>query len=56
MKVYSERTENVTYINIWDITLNKSGKPMPEIFIQDMLHYNEKGYDLWYSVLKNYIP
>lgn len=56
MEVYCERTDKVTFINIWDITLNESGKPMPEIFIQDMLHYNDKGYDLWHSVLKNYIP
>ncbi|WP_215222993.1 SGNH/GDSL hydrolase family protein [Echinicola shivajiensis] len=56
MKVYCERTEKVTFVNIWDITLNENGKPMPEIFEQDMLHYNDKGYDLWHSVLKSYIP
>ncbi|UCS95587.1 G-D-S-L family lipolytic protein [Echinicola marina] len=56
MEIYCKKTDKVSFINIWDITLNENGKPMPEIFIEDMLHYNDKGYDLWYSVLKNYIP
>ncbi|MEO9894695.1 GDSL-type esterase/lipase family protein [Aurantibacter sp.] len=29
---------------------------MQDIFIEDGLHMNAKGYDIWYNVIKNYIP
>ena len=35
------------YINIWDPMLNEDGTRMPELFIEDGLHMNEKGYEVW---------
>ncbi len=35
------------YINIWDPMLNQDGTRMPELFIEDGLHMNEKGYEVW---------
>ena len=35
------------YINIWDPMLNQDGSRMPELFIEDGLHMNEKGYEVW---------
>ena len=35
------------YINIWDPMLNQDGTRMPELFIEDGLHMNEKGYEIW---------
>ena len=35
------------YINIWDSMLNQDGSRMPELFIEDGLHMNEKGYEVW---------
>ena len=35
------------YINIWDPMLNEDGTRMPELFIEDGLHMNKKGYEVW---------
>ncbi|MBD8487650.1 G-D-S-L family lipolytic protein [Echinicola sp. CAU 1574] len=56
MEVYCEKTANVSFANVWDIALNESGEPIKEIFIEDGLHMNKKGYDLWAEVLENYFP
>lgn len=40
-----------TYINVHDAMLNASGLPMPEIYIGDQLHMNEKGYAIWQKIL-----
>ena len=37
----------IEYINIWDSMLNQDGTRMPELFIEDGLHMNEKGYEVW---------
>lgn len=50
----ARRNANLEYANIWDIMLN--GKMVrDDIFIADGLHMNDKGYDLWYTVLKEYM-
>ena len=35
------------YIDIYHAMLDKEGKPRSELFIEDMLHMNEKGYAIW---------
>ena len=40
------------YINIWDPMLNQDGTRMPELFIEDGLHMNEKGYEVWTKKVK----
>lgn len=42
----------VSYTDVWNIMLNKR-KLKKELFIEDGLHMNKKGYDLWYGVLKD---
>ena len=40
------------YINIWDPMLNQDGTRMPELFIEDGLHMNEKGYEVWTRLVR----
>lgn len=54
-KEYSELYENVEYVNIWDIMLDAEGKPKTDIFLEDNLHMNKAGYDLWAEVVKKYM-
>jgi lysophospholipase L1-like esterase len=39
--------DNTGFINIWDDMLNEDGMPDPSLFLEDMLHMNEKGYRIW---------
>lgn len=52
---YSELFKYVEYVNVWDIMLDKDGKPRTDIFLEDKLHMNKTGYDLWAEVVKNYM-
>jgi len=39
-----ESEEHMTYIQTWDMFLNKDGLPDDNFFVEDKLHLNEKGY------------
>lgn len=45
---------NLSYANVWDIMLN-GRKVREDIFIEDDLHMNEIGYELWYQEIKKHI-
>src|SRR5690554_3882841 len=54
-KEYSELFDNVEYVNIWDTMLDAEGSPKREIFLEDNLHMNKAGYDLWAEVVKKFM-
>ena len=37
----------LTYIDVASPMLNENGEPRQDIFQEDMLHLNEKGYEIW---------
>ena len=41
------KEKNVWYIDVWDIMMDKNGKLQKDLFLQDDLHMNSKGYNLW---------
>jgi lysophospholipase L1-like esterase len=44
---------NWHWVDIFTPMLNNNGKPDSDYFIADGLHLNEKGYQLWSSILHN---
>lgn len=55
MAKYAIEDSMVTFVNVWDPMLNKEGTPMKDIFIEDNLHMNEKGYKIWGKVIGTYL-
>ncbi|HCD51456.1 MAG TPA: G-D-S-L family lipolytic protein [Balneolaceae bacterium] len=55
LEEYCAATDGVTYVDVWNPMLNKDGEPMKDIFIEDNLHMNKKGYDIWGSVVGKFI-
>ncbi len=53
-KEFAERTPKVAFANIWDIML-KNEVVNESLFIEDGLHMNQKGYDLWKKVIKPFL-
>lgn len=51
----ASRTDNVELANVWDAMLDSNGVVYQDIFKNDNLHMNKKGYDMWYTVLKDFI-
>ncbi len=50
----AEKTDGVDFVDVWYPMLEKR-KVKQDIFIEDGLHMNTKGYDIWYEVLKNHV-
>lgn len=41
-------------INIFDSMLDENGVARPELFLEDALHMNRKGYKIWKGVVRKY--
>ncbi|GLR18790.1 GDSL-type esterase/lipase family protein [Portibacter lacus] len=52
LEEYCKKTERVGYIDVWYPMLNDEGTPIKDIFIQDGLHMNEKGYAIWKAAIE----
>jgi lysophospholipase L1-like esterase len=46
---------NIEFIDVYQKMLNESGQPIPEIFLEDSLHMNEKGYTIWKKEIEPYL-
>lgn len=48
---YISQEKNIVFVDIWDKML-ENGEPMKDIFIEDKLHMNAKGYAIWAKELQ----
>lgn len=52
---YLKKEKNGGFINIYSPMLDEKGKPKEELFVEDRLHMNEKGYAIWRKVILPYL-
>jgi lysophospholipase L1-like esterase len=52
---YAEKHSYLQFVDVWNPMLNEEGRPMPDIFIEDDLHMNAKGYQIWKEVIEPYL-
>jgi lysophospholipase L1-like esterase len=50
---FSQRDPLVTFVDIATPMLVKNGKPPSSIFVEDMLHMNDGGYDIWRDAVRS---
>lgn len=43
---------NAKFVDVYSAMLNERGEPMPDIFLNDNLHMNAKGYAIWKTKLE----
>lgn len=55
IKEFVETKPNLFYVDTASAMLNKKLEPNPSLFIDDGLHMNDKGYQLWKYILSSYI-
>lgn len=48
--------KKVYFIDVWTPALDADGNVLKDIFLEDGLHMNEKGYSIWVSVIRKYLP
>lgn len=52
---YCRSKPYLTFVDVWDVMLDKHGNPKSDLFVNDGLHLSEKGYDLWANVIGKYL-
>lgn len=56
IEVFLKSQKNTAFINVFQPMLEpRGGKPKPEIFLEDSLHMNEKGYAIWQRAIEPYL-
>lgn len=55
IKKYLKKQRRSKFVNIWDPMLGKNGMPMEDIFTEDNLHMNAKGYAIWQKSIEPYL-
>lgn len=55
IKDFLATKKRTDYIDVYHPMLQQDGTPMPGIFIQDKLHMNAKGYQIWQKVIEPYL-
>ncbi|HSF53942.1 MAG TPA: GDSL-type esterase/lipase family protein [Algoriphagus sp.] len=54
LKEYGLAKEGVEFVDTWKVLTDQNGNPRPELYIEDQLHLNEKGYEIWTEIFKTY--
>ena len=55
LNVWASLTDNLYYLNTFDITVNGEGRPIPEYYQKDNLHLNQNGYKAWARKIAEHI-
>lgn len=53
---YIGKNRNLKYIDVFSQMLGSDGLPLPDIFVEDNLHMNPKGYALWTKIVGANLP
>ncbi|MDR6568922.1 GDSL-type esterase/lipase family protein [Chitinophaga ginsengisegetis] len=52
---YISKEKNIVYVDIFPLMLDKTGKSREELFLDDMLHMNKKGYAIWEKAIQPHL-
>lgn len=54
IRKFLSQEKNTVFVDVFSPML-KDGKSRPELFVGDMLHMNQKGYDIWETAVKPFL-
>lgn len=55
IKSFLKKQKNTSFIDVFHPMLLSGEKPKPEIFLEDSLHMNEKGYAIWKKAIQRHL-
>ena len=55
IKNYIGTQQHASFVDVFDLMLNENNQPKPEIFLNDSLHMNAKGYAIWKKAIQPYL-
>ena len=48
----AEKEDLLSYVSVWNPMLTDKGMANPDLFVDDGLHMNQKGYEIWAKLVK----
>jgi lysophospholipase L1-like esterase len=55
LKAWTKRSKHVYYVDVWNPAFDRKGNILKDIFLQDSLHLNKKGYDIWAKQIRPFV-
>jgi len=55
IKEFLEREKHTAFVDVYHLMLTEDYKPMPDIFKEDSLHMNPKGYAIWQKAIQPFL-
>jgi len=55
IRAYAAAHPHLIYIDVASKMLDRAGQPRAELFTEDNLHMNRRGYDLWRDIIASYL-
>lgn len=55
LRAICKEREEVTFIDVWTPMLDEEGNLKEDLFIDDGLHMNDTGYDIWKAVIRPHL-
>lgn len=55
IKKFLRKQKRTHFVDVWSAMLDSDGKPMEDIFKEDKLHMNAKGYAIWQKLMEPYL-
>lgn len=55
LKKFAEKTPDTEFIDVWDPALDEEGEVYKHIFLEDSLHMNHHGYEIWKNEMEPYL-
>jgi lysophospholipase L1-like esterase len=52
IKKFLATKRSTRFVDVWTPMLNKAGQPRAELFVEDRLHMNDKGYAIWQQLIE----
>jgi hypothetical protein len=50
-----KKNDNFEFVDVWPVMLDEKGQPREDIFLEDGLHMNEKGYAEWVKLVEPHL-
>lgn len=55
LKRFCKKQGNIGFADVWSPMLDEKGNVFKDVFIEDGLHMNKKGYDIWGNVIGGFL-
>ena len=55
IKDFLKGQTKAAYIDVFNAMVDQQGNPKPELFVDDKLHMNQKGYAIWVEIIEPFL-